>query len=100
VKSQLASEQYGLKIIYAKGQAKIINVNESSAAYLVGISRGDIIKSINNFPLNNDLDKWLAYYENDKIILTVLRNGKLNNIELGKANENQFWSYKLEEIKN
>ena len=92
-KSTLISEQYGLKVIPQDKGVKVIHVAENSAAYISGLRRGDDIIAINDYPLNNDFDKWLTYFEGDKVNLTVFRNGKNTAIKLTKVNEFQFFEY-------
>lgn len=98
-KSKIASEQYGLKLMPQDKEFKVIHVEENSAAYLTGLRRGDVIKSINSYPLNNDLDKWLGYFEGDKITLSVNRNNVIISVELKQPNEAQFFEYSISEKK-
>lgn len=92
-KSKIASEQYGLKLISQDKNSKVIHVQEDSVAYTSGLRRGDVITAVNNYPLNNDIDKWLGYFEKDNIILTVLKNGVNHEVVLKEQNDNQFFEY-------
>lgn len=94
--STLSSEQYGLKIIPQEKEVKVIHVQENSAAYKVGLRRGDIISVINNYPLNNDFDKWLGYFKEDKITLKVIQSGMIKELFLPKINVNQFYDFIIE----
>jgi predicted metalloprotease with PDZ domain len=92
-KSALVSEQYGLRVISQDKNVNVIHIQENSAAYLSGLRRGDIITAVNNYPLNNNFDKWLNYFRDDKIKLTVLKNGANVIVELNKINDEQFFEY-------
>jgi Do/DeqQ family serine protease len=65
--------------IYVRG------VQDNSAAQAAGIKEGDIIIAFNNIPINtySELQEQLSKYRpNDKVILTVLRNEKTQQIEV------------------
>jgi len=55
----------------------------------------DQIIAVNNYKLDNNLDKWLNYFVNDEIIITILRNNKILNLKLNKENDNQYFNYKF-----
>ena len=97
-KSQNASERFGLIPKYSAKSTEVVHVQSGSSGYVAGLSRGDSIKAINDYPVNNDLDKWLRYFENDSIRITYIRNGKLQTTTLSKPNKSQFWDYKVIEV--
>ena len=47
-----------------------------SLADEIGLWKDDIIKSINGISVNNNIDKWLNYFKDDKIELSIERNLK------------------------
>ena len=59
-----------------------------SPAELAGLSLKDKIKSVNGFRVNNDLSKWLHYFREDKIELSVfdgLGQERVIKVELGQT---------------
>ncbi len=92
-KSELASERRGLLTVEGKKGMKVVHVQKESAAYLAGLSRADIIVSINNYAIKGDLDSWLHYFEGEDVELRVIRNNKEKVVSLPKSNSSQFWEY-------
>jgi serine protease Do len=67
-------------------------VNKGSAAYEAGIREGDVIRQINNAEVNTapKLQEIVAQYRpGDKIQVTYMRNGNLNNTTVVLKNKNQ-----------
>ena len=57
----------------------------------------DQILAVNNYILNNNLDKWLNYFNDDDIILRISRKGKIMDLKLKKENDIQYFNYKFSE---
>ena len=95
-KSIHASRQIGIKGVWSNKVYKLSAVAEKSAAEESGLIIGDKIHSLNGYKLNNDLDQWLAYFQDDEIVLSFEREGALKRVSLLKQNENQFYTYKVE----
>ena len=55
----------------------------------------DQILAINNYSLDNNLDKWLSYFNDDNIILKISRKGKIMDLKLKKENDIQYFNYKF-----
>ena len=89
------SWQLGLKTYFKNGHLKVLNVLEGSAAYDSLVVKEDEILSINDFRIDNNLDHWLNYFENDQIVLKVSRNGKILDINMNSSNDNQYFKYKF-----
>ena len=71
------------------------NILENSAAYKSKLALNDQILAINNFNIQENLENWLEYFENDKVILKINRNGKIINLDLVKPNDIQYFDYKI-----
>jgi predicted metalloprotease with PDZ domain len=97
IKSENISWQLGLKTYFKNGHLKVLNVLEGSAAYKSLVVKEDEILAINDFRIDNNLDHWLNYFENDQIVLKVSRNGKILDINMNSSNDNQYFKYKLSE---
>jgi predicted metalloprotease with PDZ domain len=95
VKHNKSSWKYGFKTSLINSSLKVINVLEDSAAFKSHLVEDDQIIAVNNYKLDNNLDKWLNYFVNDEIIITILRNNKILNLKLNKENDNQYFNYKF-----
>ena len=95
VKSENKSWQRGLKTYFKNGHLKVLNVLEGSAAYKSLVVKEDEILAINDISIDNNLDHWLNYFENDQIVLKVSRNGKILDINMNSSNDNQYFKYKF-----
>ena len=87
--------QYGFKISTSKSDIIVSNMLENSAAYKSKLALNDQILAINDFNIHNNLENWLEYFENDKVILKINRNGKIINLDLVKPNDIQYFDYKI-----
>ena len=97
IKSENISWQLGLKTYFKNGHLKVLNVLEGSAAYDSLLVKEDEILAINDFRIDNNLDHWLNYFENDQIVLKVSRNGRILDININNSNHIQYFKYKLSE---
>ena len=87
--------QYGFKISTSKSDIIVSNMLENSAAYKSKLALNDQILAINDFNIHNNLENWLEYFENDKVVLKINRNGKIINLDLVKPNDIQYFDYKI-----
>lgn len=96
--SKLFSHKLGFVGQNENNLVKVIHVKENSVAYKAGLSRGDVIQSINGISINSDLDNWLEYFQNEKVELLVNRNSmnRITSFVIGGFN-NQFYNYFIEE---
>ena len=97
IKSENISWQLGLKTYFKNGHLKVLNVLEGSAAYKSLVVKEDEILAINDLRIDNNLDHWLKYFENDQIVLKVSRNGKILDVNMNSSNDNQYFKYKFSE---
>lgn len=92
---------YGFKIIFDQQKYKVLSVYPGSPAEKAGLSVEDEILSVNSFPFNNDLDRWLEYFKDKKIEMLVKRKyGELKDLKMVSSEELQYGNYivrKLEE---
>ncbi len=89
------SWQLGIKTYFENGHLKVLNVLENSAGYNSKLIKEDEILAVNDFRIDNNLDHWLNYFENDQIILKVSRNGKILDLKMKTINDNQYFNYKF-----
>lgn len=67
----------GIKTLELEGATVISDIFPGSAAELGGMMIGDKIEVINNTKINNNLDRWLDFFEFDNIKLGINRNGRM-----------------------
>ena len=95
VKHENCSWNYGFKSSFINNKLKIISVLENSAAFNSYLVEDDCILAVNNYSLENNLDKWLNYFNNDDIVLKISRKGKIMDLKLNKENDIQYFNYKF-----
>ncbi|MFM7683532.1 MAG: M61 family metallopeptidase [Bacteroidota bacterium] len=84
--TSFAESKLGFKYLH-KGKTVVIqSIFPGSPAENGGLSIGDEIITVNGNQLNSDLDKWLKYFENKDIKLSIYREAKLNEITLTTNN--------------
>ena len=86
---------YGVKVNWVNGSFKVFNVLEGGSGANSGLVIDDKIHSVNGFKLNNDLNKWLEYFQNDEIVISFERTGELKRLVLCSPNNNQYYNYKM-----
>ena len=97
IKSENISWQLGLKTYFKNGHLKVSNVLENSAGHNSKLISEDEILAVNDFRIDNNLEHWLNYFENDNIVLKVSRNGKILDINMNSSNDIQYFKYKCSE---
>ncbi|MBM3186421.1 MAG: M61 family metallopeptidase [Bacteroidetes bacterium] len=84
--TSFAESKLGFKYL-PKGKTVVIqSIFPGSPAEIGGLSISDEIITVNGNQLNSDLDKWLKYFENKDIKLSIYREAKLNEITLTTNN--------------
>ena len=86
---------YGVKANWIEGSFKVFNVLEGGSGANSGLVIDDKIHSVNGYKLNNDLNKWLEYFQNDEIVISFERAGELKRLVLVSPNNNQYFNYKM-----
>jgi predicted metalloprotease with PDZ domain len=80
---------FGFKTGFADGKLKVSSVAPFSPAYVSSLLKDDEILAANSNKLNNNLNEWCEYY-NDNIMLTVIRQEKILKLKLVK-NQNSYY---------
>ena len=96
--SSKATNKFGLKGVWLNNGFNVSLVAEGSSGDISGLIPGDKIHSVNGYKLNNDLDQWLKYFNDDEIVLSLERQGVLKRLILLKFNEIQLYIYSVEKI--
>ena len=98
IPSENLSFRYGFKTSIKSGKLVVHNLLEKSSAFLSGLAIGDKLISINDYAINNDLNSWLNYFQNESIILSVERDSLVTELKLEHINNNQYFTYKVKKI--
>jgi len=92
--SKIASERFGIILRPDEtSKALVLHVSPNSSGWNAGITREDVILSVNGFLLKKNLNEWLAYFENSEIELEVAKGNKTRKVRLAAPNQHQFWEY-------
>ena len=90
--------QYGIKSVLKKDQLVIVSILENSAAYSSGLAIGDKLLAINGYCIENNLQQWINYFNDDKLVLNIERDKKMKEIRLSAINNNQYFDYLIKDI--
>jgi len=83
----------GVKTLFSNGNYLITSLHPDGTAFKHGMRVGDEIYAINKIKIKGDLEKWIAYFGQNPLIISILRNGKLFDIEI-----NEFSTFGFEQI--
>lgn len=90
----------GFRIVSKGKNAIVQSIYPGSPSDIGGLRVGDEIIALNGSQLNNDLDKWLKYFENDDLKLSVYRDGKLLGVTLITGFDFFYPKFEVKQIKN
>lgn len=100
VASSIISERvFGMKIGETPDKSLVMSIYPNSPASKV-LALNDQIIAVNKMTVRGDLQRWLNYFVNEKIILTISRAGILMEVELKSDAENYFDLYIVSPIDN
>lgn len=86
----------GMKVI--PGSLVVTSIYTGSPADLGGLMLNDEIIAVNDVLCQGELDKWLAYFDNQPKKVTVNRSGRLHTINLPEVNRNFYLEYYVQPI--
>jgi predicted metalloprotease with PDZ domain len=61
---------------------------------------GDEIIGVNGFILNNDIESWFSYFDEDMKDITFIREGKIRTLLLPEVQRFFYVIYSVKEIEN
>lgn len=86
----------GIKTIQKNKKTIIIDISPGCPADMSGMTLGDEIIAVNNTIINNNLDKWLTYYDGTTHCLQISRNHELVNLDMPTLNRTFFQRIKIQ----
>lgn len=91
---------YGFKLLIENQKYKVFSVFPNSPAEKAGMSVEDELISVNSFPINNDLDKWLEYFKEEEVEILVKRKyGEMQILKMMSSTEIFYGSYRVGRLK-
>lgn len=93
VKNSVLGERiFGMKVAETPDKSMVTVIYPDSPASKV-LSLNDQIIAVNKMTVKGDLQRWLNYFANEKIVLTISRAGILMDVELKSDAKNYFDLY-------
>jgi predicted metalloprotease with PDZ domain len=99
--SSLYSEgQLGMKLIPLGKTFQVSALYPGGPAELGGLRIGDELIGVNGFVLNNDIESWFSYFDEDIKAITFIREGKLNTLQLPEVQRFFYVTYSVKALDN
>jgi predicted metalloprotease with PDZ domain len=67
-------------------------------AELGGMRIGDELIGINGFVINNDIESWFSYFDEDIKAITFIREGKLKTLQLPEVQRFFYNTYSVKQL--
>lgn len=90
--SVIGERVFGMKIGETPDKSLVMSIYSDSPASKV-LALNDQIIAVNKMTVRGDLQRWLNYFTNEKIVLTISRSGVLMDVELKSDAKNYFDLY-------
>lgn len=90
----------GFKAMHDGQKLLVKAMYPGSPAELGKIMLDDNIIAVNGVVINNELDQWLEYFDDDIKTLTVIRGNRLQELILPEVNRNFYSEYGIELVKD
>ncbi len=94
-----AEGRLGMKVTTSSRNFRVTALYPGGPAETAGISIGDEIAVVNGCLCNNELDKWLKYFEDEPKTLTIVRDGFVKDVQLPEVNRNFYMKYEIRKLK-
>jgi predicted metalloprotease with PDZ domain len=95
-----AESRLGMKVASSSRNFRIMALYPGGPAETAGLMLGDEIAVINGCLCNNELDKWLKYFDADAKRFTVVRDGMVLDVTLPEVQRNFFMKYEVKAVEN
>src|SRR5690606_10614790 len=88
----------GFKTAQAGKDFIVQNMYQGGPAEIAGIMIGDRIVAVNGFACDGELDKWLAYFDDDAKTVNINRAGNILDLTFPEVNRNFYSDYSVKKI--
>lgn len=85
----------GLKTVINEGKTMAQITYPGSPSEMANILADDEILSINGYQVNRDLHQWVEFFQDQQIILTISRKGRILELICPNTNRTYYPKYKL-----
>jgi predicted metalloprotease with PDZ domain len=85
----------GLKTVIKNGKTLAQITYPGSPSEMANILADDEILSVNGYHVNEDLHKWVAFFQDQQIVITVSRKGRVLELICPNTNRTYYPKYKL-----
>ena len=89
----------GIKTVSPDHRTVVSHVSPGSSADLGKIMTGDEVIAVNGFRVNNNVEKWVQYFCDAQIEITVNRAGRILNLFCPHTNKSYFPVYNIVKAK-
>jgi predicted metalloprotease with PDZ domain len=97
--SSLYSEgRLGMKLIPLGKSFQVAAMYPGGPAELGGMRIGDEIIGVNGYVINNDIESWLSYFEDDLKEITFIREGRIQILLLPEVQRFFYNAYSLKKL--
>lgn len=93
-----AESRLGMKVASSSRNFRVMALYPGGPAETAGLMLGDEIAVINGCLCNNELDKWLRYFDADTKRFTIVRDGLVMDFTLPEVNRNFFMKYEVRAV--
>ena len=99
--SSLYSEgRLGMKLLPLGKSFQVTAMYAGGPAEFGGMRIGDEIIAVNGFVLTNDIESWFSYFDGDIKEITIVREGKINQIQLPEVQRFFYLTYSVLPFEN
>lgn len=85
----------GVKILVVEGRTIIKTIAPGGTADLGKLMLEDEVIAVNGFKVNGNLEKWIEYFKDNQIELTINRAGRILNLFCPHTNKSYYPTYTL-----
>ena len=88
----------GMKTLVEMNRTLVKAIYPGSPADLAGLMLNDVIYGVNGIALNNDLDQWLKYFDDQVKVLQIIRNGRLMELTMPEVTRNFYMTLSIKRV--
>ncbi len=96
--SKYSQAKTGIKTVVQGSNHVVKAIYPGSPADLAGLMLEDEIIAINSLAITTELDRWLAFFDNETKIITINRSGKLIQYPLPEVQRYFYLEYGIEKM--
>jgi predicted metalloprotease with PDZ domain len=100
VDKSYAAGRVGFKYAVSGGQTQVTAIYPGSPADLAGLMLNDQVIAVNSCKVENNVDDWLRFFDDENKQLHVFRAGKLVELNLPEVQRNFYITYSIKAVEN